>query len=111
MKPVTRTDHYSWGNGCDGWHLVKQPLLSVIAERMPPGAAEVRHYHEAAQQFFYILEGEAVMEVEGETLTLLRGEGLHIPPGKPHQIRNLSAEAVEFLVISQPASHGDRVIA
>ena len=110
MRPVSRTDHYTWGDGCDGWHLVKQQDLSVIEERMPAGTAESRHYHHAAQQFFYILAGEAVMEVDGETLTLARGEGLHIPPGVPHQIRNVSGEPVEFLVISQPPSHGDRVV-
>ena len=102
--------HYTWGQGCDGWRLLKQENLSLIEERMPPGSAEVRHYHDAARQFFYILAGEAVMEVDGETLTLARGDGLHIPPGTPHRMRNVSAEAVEFLVISQPPSHGDRVV-
>jgi mannose-6-phosphate isomerase-like protein (cupin superfamily) len=110
MKPVVRTDHYTWGDGCDGWHLVKQENLSVIEERMPAGTAEVRHYHNAAQRFFYILAGEAEMEVDGETVTLARGQGLHIPPRTPHRIRNASEAAVEFLVISQPPSHGDRVV-
>jgi mannose-6-phosphate isomerase-like protein (cupin superfamily) len=109
MRPVARTDHYSWGDGCDGWHLVKEASLSVIEERMPPATAEVRHYHNRAQQFFYILAGEARIEVDGEEFTLARGEGLHVPPGKPHRFRNASGEAVEFLVISQPPSHGDRV--
>jgi len=29
-------EHYSWGNACDGWHLVQNSALSVIEERMPP---------------------------------------------------------------------------
>ena len=29
-------DHYVWGDGCDGWHLVASDRLSVIQERMPP---------------------------------------------------------------------------
>ena len=112
VQPTRRADaeHYVWGDGCDGWHLVKQPQLSVIEERMPPGTAEVRHYHNAAQQFFYIIFGEAVMDVDGEIVKLTRGEGLHIPPGAPHQIRNESDAAIEFLVISQPPSHGNRVV-
>jgi mannose-6-phosphate isomerase-like protein (cupin superfamily) len=105
----SRAEHYTWGDACDGWHLVKQESLSVIEERMPPGTSEVRHYHKLAQQFFYILSGEASMEVDGETLTLRCCEGLHIPPGVPHRIRNVSKESLEFLVISQPRSHGDRV--
>jgi mannose-6-phosphate isomerase-like protein (cupin superfamily) len=103
------SEHYTWGTGCDGWHLVKQEGLSVIEERMPPGSAEVMHFHNRTQQFFYILAGEAVMELEGEAVSLARGEGLHIPAGTPHRIRNASNQPVEFLVISQPPSHGDRV--
>ena len=104
-------EHYRWGHDCDAWHLVKDPQFTVIEELIPPGAAEVRHYHKKAQQFFYILSGQAVIEVEGEDIVLGQGEGLHIPPGVPHRFRNASAEAVEFLVISQPPSHGDRIIA
>ncbi|GLI08987.1 hypothetical protein YDYSG_50190 [Paenibacillus tyrfis] len=44
--------HYNWGDQCDGWHLVRQPELSVIHERMPPHTAEVRHYHKQARQLF-----------------------------------------------------------
>ena len=33
-------EHYLWGNNCYGWHLVKQPELSVIHELMPPGTFE-----------------------------------------------------------------------
>jgi mannose-6-phosphate isomerase-like protein (cupin superfamily) len=110
MKPVSRadTEPYTWGQTCLGWHLVKDPNLSVIQEQMPPGSSEVRHYHHQAQQFFFLLSGEAVMEVNGEKIGMRAGEGLHIPPGIPHQIHNLSPRPVEFLVISQPPSHGDR---
>jgi mannose-6-phosphate isomerase-like protein (cupin superfamily) len=104
-----RADHYVWGKVCDGWHLVRDTALSVIEESMPPGAKEVRHYHEKAQQFFYILSGEATMEANGETIRLHTGEGIRILPGVRHQIRNQSSEPVRFLVISQPPSHGDRV--
>jgi mannose-6-phosphate isomerase-like protein (cupin superfamily) len=103
-------EHYQWGNRCDGWHLVKDAALSVIEESMPPGTAEVRHHHRKALQFFYILAGEAVMEIEGRATTLPAGHGFRIPPGARHQIRNVSSSPVRFLVISQPPSHGDRVI-
>jgi mannose-6-phosphate isomerase-like protein (cupin superfamily) len=101
-------DHYVWGSECDGWHLLKSPALSVIQERMPPGNAEVRHFHHRAQQFFYILAGEAVIEVDGRSMTLSAGQGVSIPVGKPHQMKNESNADVHFLVISQPPSHGDR---
>ena len=110
-KPIRRetAEHYIWGNSCDGWHLVKSANLSVIEECMPPGTSEVRHYHQRAQQFFFILSGAASMEIEGETIRLSAGEGVQILPGQRHRMRNESSDPVRFLVISQPASHGDRI--
>jgi mannose-6-phosphate isomerase-like protein (cupin superfamily) len=102
-------EHYRWGMDCGGWHLVKTKNLSVIEEFMPPGAAEVRHHHRQAQQFFYVLDGEILMEVDGEKTLVAAGSGIRIPPGARHQVRNPSSSAVRFLVISQPPSHGDRV--
>ena len=85
MKPISiaNSEHYPWGSGCDGWHLFKDQSLSVIRERMPPGTSEVRHHHLNAQQFFFVLSGETVMEVEGEEVTLHAGEGLIFRPGLP----------------------------
>jgi len=105
---IESAEHYAWGTTCDGWHLVNQPSLSVIRERMPRGAAETNHLHHQARQFFYILAGEATMRVEDADVVLRAGEGLEIPPGVPHRIRNDGPSAVEILVISQPHSHGDR---
>jgi mannose-6-phosphate isomerase-like protein (cupin superfamily) len=102
-------EHYSWGDGCDGWHLVKQPELSVIHERMPPGTAEVRHYHQHARQFFYVLSGEATLEINQNQQIIYPFQGIEVPPGVPHQVFNRSGAAVEFLVISQPTTRGDRL--
>ena len=103
------SEHYTWGELCDGWHLVRDANLSVIEECMPPGTAELRHRHGKAQQFFFVLSGRAIMEVEEELVELARGDGIQVLPGKRHQIRNESNEPVQFLVISQPPSHGDRI--
>jgi mannose-6-phosphate isomerase-like protein (cupin superfamily) len=110
IAPVSMPDaeHYVWGDGCDGWHLLKRDDLSVIRERVPPGAAEVRHRHARSRQFFYVLDGTAVLDVAGTRHVLDAGRGLHVPPGVAHQFRNESAADVHFLVVSAPRSHGDR---
>src|SRR5882724_5811229 len=74
-------EHYCWGDGCDGWHLLQSETLSVIEEQMPHGAS----------------------------VRLSAREGLHISPGAQHRITNMSSETLEFLVISEPPSHGDRI--
>ena len=80
----------------------------MIQERVPGGAAERRHVHAEAQQFFYILAGRAVMELGGAEHPLAAGEGIHVPAGRPHRFRNPNAEPVDFLVVSQPTTRGDR---
>ncbi len=101
--------HYSWGDACDGWHLVQGATLSVIEERMPPGTSEVRHYHERANQFFYVLRGSLCIEAGGNEFILNPGQGVYVSAGEAHQVRNLAAADAEFLVVSNPPSHGDRV--
>ena len=101
-------EHYLWGDNCDGWHLVKNKELSVIHERMPVNTTEVIHYHHQAQQFFFILTGIATIQIDDEMVTLNPQEGVEVPPFIKHQMRNESNQDVEFLVISQPNSRGDR---
>lgn len=109
IKDTTNSEHYIWGENGDGWHLVKTSSLSVIQEIMPAGSSEKRHYHEHAQQFFYILKGTATFEVEGETYEISQGQGFHILPKRTHRILNLLNEPLEFIVTSEPKSHGDRI--
>ena len=108
--PISRenAEHYTWGEVCDGWHLVRSENLSVIEEQMPPGAQEQRHFHTRSRQFFYVLSGELTMEVAGVHHLLTAGQGLEISPGEPHQALNQAVREVRFLVISQPPSRGDR---
>jgi quercetin dioxygenase-like cupin family protein len=105
---TANASHYRWGEASEGWHLLEGDDLSVIEERMPPGAAEVRHRHARARQFFYVLEGELTMELDGTTHRLQPGHGLHVPPGAAHQARNDAADVLRILVVSAPRSHGDR---
>ena len=103
-------EHYYWGEGADGWHLVKTDTLSVIQERMPAGTKEQMHCHHNAAQFFYVLAGEATMKFEQGRVQLVAGEGLYIEPGRYHQMCNDSTGIVDFIVTSTPPSHGDRLL-
>lgn len=105
---VQNAEHYTWGQHCDGWHLLKSDSLSVIQERMPPQSAESLHYHMVAQQVFFVLQGKAVIEIEGISSVLHAQDSIHVAKGLKHKISNLAAEDLHFLVISQPKSHGDR---
>ena len=104
--------HYTWGgpdeNQCDAWYLMKSDGLTIIEELMPPGAAEVRHYHAKARQLFFVLAGRLTLEVEDQDLVAKPGEAIEVAPGQRHQAKNLGDTQLRILVTSQPPSHGDR---
>lgn len=106
---AANAEHYTWGDGCDAWYLVRTAELHVIEEWMPPGTSETAHHHERARQFFYVLAGELTLAIDGTDHTLRAFEGLEIAPGRVHQAINRGVQGVRFVVTSQPPSHGDRV--
>lgn len=112
MRKIDRqtAKHYTWKEICDGWHLVERDDLSVIAEKMPPHTAEDMHYHRRARQFFYLLSGQAVMKFPDHAETLHAGTGIELDPGEAHQMCNLSDREIEFIVVSMPRSHGDKIV-
>lgn len=108
VTDIATSERYQWGAGSEGWHLLNRADLSVIQERVPSGDRERRHFHSVSRQFFYILQGAAVLEVEGSRFELRAGQGLEVPPNARHQFENESGESVTFLVVSCPHAHGDR---
>lgn len=103
------SEHYIWGNHCDSWILKNTKGLSVKQEKMPAGTSEKLHFHRVAEQFFYILKGEAVFYINEEKFQVKQGESISIAPESKHYISNESTKEIEFLVISNPAADHDRI--
>ena len=101
-------EHKLWGNGCNAWTLLNTEGLSIKQETMTAGTEEQLHYHHNAQQFFYILKGNAVFEVDEVIIIVHEREGIHIEAGKHHKIMNKDSVDLEFLVCSQPSIQNDR---
>jgi len=108
-KSKENSEHYNWGSNCSGWHLVNSEKLSVIEELMPANTSEQKHYHNFSEQYFYILKGTATFEIEKEIIEVNKGEGIHINPQVVHRIANNNPSDLEFIVISQPTTRGDRI--
>lgn len=62
------------------------------------------HYHEGTTHFFYILDGEGVLEVDGEEIDLERGSVAWIGEGDPHR---LYAREGEGMTVLEYFSNGD----
>jgi mannose-6-phosphate isomerase-like protein (cupin superfamily) len=84
---------------------------SLAEATLPPGGCTERHRHRATEELYYVLRGRGVMTVGTETRAVGRGDGILIPPGAPHTIRNTGRAPLVFLCCcAPPYSHGDTVL-
>jgi len=90
MKVVNtnNAEHYHWGENAEAWHLLKTESLSVIEEQVPPGEQEQQHYHERANQFFYVMAGIATIELEGKIFEVPAGSDFYVKAKTLHQLFN-----------------------
>jgi mannose-6-phosphate isomerase-like protein (cupin superfamily) len=109
IRNIDTAEHYGWGQSCDGWRLLDRPELSVIQERIPPAAGEVKHYHARARQLFYVLAGTLEIQLGEQLFDLSAGDSLEVPPGDTHLVRNRGNVDATFLVVSSPTTRGDRI--
>lgn len=111
IKTITRQNvsQYVWGNNCKSFNLLNTDGLSVKQEEMPPATSEKLHFHNKANQFFFMLKGTGTFCIGTEITTVNPQEGIHVEPGQQHYIANRSGETIEFLVISQPSTGQDRI--
>jgi mannose-6-phosphate isomerase-like protein (cupin superfamily) len=75
---------------------------------MPPATSELLHTHAHVHQVYFVLEGEATVDLDGRSKSVHAGEALVIEPMTPHRISNGSQTELEFLVISSSPPRHDR---
>jgi quercetin dioxygenase-like cupin family protein len=92
-------------HGVDVRHLYSTPHVVVSQITLEPG--EVVKPHKApVDAFFYILEGTATVEIEGETAQAARDTLIPSTAGHLHSIRNEGDSVVRFLVVKTPNPKG-----
>jgi mannose-6-phosphate isomerase-like protein (cupin superfamily) len=52
------------------------------------------HKHDREDEFFFVLEGKLLVDVEGRTVELAPGQGVVVPRGLPHRPRALERTVV-----------------
>ena len=75
---------------------------SCIEELIPQGPAAPPHIHEAADETFYILEGEATFFVEDQPIKATAGSFVSIPRGTKHAFQ-IDSETARLLNTYVPA--------
>jgi mannose-6-phosphate isomerase-like protein (cupin superfamily) len=79
---------------------------SLAEAKLEPGQVTERHYHRASEEIYFLLDGTAVLELDGQLRDVELGDAVLIPRGTWHQIRAL--ESLRFLCCCSTAySHLD----
>jgi len=79
---------------------------SLAEATMTPGQSTDRHYHKLCEEFYFLLEGTAVMDIDGETREVTPGDAILIPAGARHQIT--AKTKLRFLCCcAPPYDHAD----
>lgn len=99
------------GPGAQPPSFTETPLLATVLAGVPgkelivsrlvtaPGWAHGRHYH-AGHELVYVLEGSAILEVEGKPPVMLRaGDAAYLPPRQIHAGRNAGTSPFSFLLV------------
>ena len=74
---------------------------------VPPAKASLAHHHQVSEETYYVLEGRARMQLDGQEFEMAPGQACLILPGQVHQIFNAGDDALEFLVICAPAWYAE----
>ena len=64
-----------------------QPLDHRTSSYQPKGYV-APHRHQGQEQIYRVLDGEGLMELDGERTVVRRNDVIHIPPGVEHAIYN-----------------------
>jgi mannose-6-phosphate isomerase-like protein (cupin superfamily) len=68
-----------------------------------PKAHVAPHRHEIQEQIYHVLEGEGLMEIDGERRVVRQHDVVFIPPRTEHALYNTGLRDLIFIVVTTPA--------
>lgn len=75
---------------------------SIAQAEVLPDETTVPHRMKTSE-VYYILEGEGIMSIDGETDQVRPGQAVYIPPHSTQFIRNSGDTSLKFICIVDPA--------
>ena len=79
---------------------------SLAEARLPAGRSTDRHYHKLSEEFYFVIEGNGEMVVDGKTRRVGPGDAILIPAGAWHQITAV-ADLRFLCCCAPPYDHAD----
>ena len=75
--------------------------ISIQVSEIPVGSAQTVHNH-IPEQCYYIIKGNGLMIIEGETREVSKGDAVYIPSNSKHGIKNIGGDVLEYLTANAP---------
>ena len=66
-----------------------------------------RHYHKKTTEYYYVLQGQGKLFLDGNKIDIKQGDLITIKPGVVHQAIEQDDEPLEILVIEVPPAFSD----
>ena len=73
----------------------------------PPMSGPPRHVHSREDEWFYVLDGELVFEVDGERHTVGAGGSVWLRRGVVHAYQNFTDRDARLLIVTTPGDFSD----
>jgi mannose-6-phosphate isomerase-like protein (cupin superfamily) len=83
---------------------------SVAYITIAPQKATLRHFHRQTEESYYIMAGDAFIEIGDESQPLKAGQLVLIPSMQPHKIYNTGNDDLVMLVACAPAWEASDVV-
>src|SRR5688500_16362487 len=68
-------------------NVLHEPLEVVDVQRLVDAVTDHWHKHDDLDEFFYVVEGKFVIDLEGRVVELLPRQGFVVPKGVVHRTR------------------------
>ena len=105
QKPFTTADGSTIRSILDATNAPVQKQ-SLAEASLAEGGETQRHYHKLSEEIYFILDGQGVMEIDGEMREIGPEDAILIPPGAWHQLK--ARTVMRFLCCCAPVyAHTD----
>lgn len=90
-------------------YLMRGPNIDWGLIRIAPGGNLGGHYHEQVEETFYVVAGEGILTVNGESHAARPGDVFRLEPRDTHDIANAAGTPLDLVFIKTPYAPEDKV--
>lgn len=79
-------------------------LIDYRISTYQPMARVELHSHKVQEQVYHVLDGEGLMEIDGEKTVVRKNDVIFLVPGSQHAIENTGLGDLTFIVVTTPVT-------